>query len=698
MSDDEISWRGSSLEEIFDGFEVFDDRNEAPNLDTSESHTILFETPLPDDENIQPIPLEGSDVWDDDHVKLPCNKESVYYEIGENESKIKKYRWDLIISSLKDKEIRTSLDLENCIKAYNTKYESTWNFKALHALFEDEFLEEETEYFFKVVLPKIIDLALSLPEIIKKPIPLLKQSMNHTISMSKKQAACLLANAFLCTFPNRNVPRKNTDYPEINFNRLFCLVGTSTVQKIKCICNYFRRIVVKSMSTGILTFQRRFIDPESLPKWEQSDLKFSSIKWHVDSYGRIEKGDGMLQMDFANRYLGGGALGHGCVQEEIRFMINPELIVGMLFCESMKSTEAILIYGTEQYSKYSGYSSSFSWEGNFEDDTPCDKFRRKAVHIAAIDALSFRNPYVQFDEKLLRRDVNKAYCGFYRDPSLESPGLPVATGNWGCGAFGGFNKLKCLVQMISCVANRRNLVYYTFGDEQLVEDMNNMFKFLSDNDVTIGQLWQYLASFKSQNKKFNEFYQYIYDQHDAENFLGELEEQTDTFDMSHEVHIERAVTEGAEKRRSYEEAYVETSNTIEISIHYPEVKEELENPSKRTRTEESDNISDLCEKLNEKIQDNHDNLIEEDYQEIILAVDEVHQEVSVSNEYTDQDAKSTKRDVDDCNNQDMESVNSQSHDDHNYQGPTETKEDLEKKEPPQRKTILDYFKPKTSNS
>jgi poly(ADP-ribose) glycohydrolase len=56
----------------------------------------------------------------------------------------------------------------------------------------------------------------------------------------------------------------------------------------------------------------------------------------------------MLQIDFANRYLGGGCLGHGCVQEEIRFMINPELIVGMLFCESMKSTEAILIYGTEQ--------------------------------------------------------------------------------------------------------------------------------------------------------------------------------------------------------------------------------------------------------------------------------------------------------------------------------------------------------------
>lgn len=217
-----------------------------------------------------------------------------------------------------------------------------------------------------------------------------------------------------------------------------------------------------------------------------------------------------------------------------------------------------------------------------------------------------------------------------------------------------------------------------------------------------GQLWQYLATFKSQNKKFNEFYQYIYDQHDAENFLEELEEQADTFDMSHEVHIERGVAEGSEKRRSYEEAYVETSNTIEISIHYPEAKEELENPSKRTKTEDSDNISDLCDKLNEKIQDihadNHDNLIEEDCQEIILAVDEIHQDVSVSNECTNQDTENAEVDVEDCNNQDMESNISQSHDDHNYQGPTEVKDETEPIETPQRKTILDYFKPKTLNS
>jgi hypothetical protein len=42
------------------------------------------------------------------------------------------------------------------------------------------------------------------------------------------------------------------------------------------------------------------------------------------------------------------------VKEEIRFMINPELIVGMLFMVSMEDNEAIEIVGAERFSQYMG--------------------------------------------------------------------------------------------------------------------------------------------------------------------------------------------------------------------------------------------------------------------------------------------------------------------------------------------------------
>ena len=41
----------------------------------------------------------------------------------------------------------------------------------------------------------------------------------------------------------------------------------------------------------------------------------------------------MLEVDFANAFVGGGALSQGCVQEEIRFVICPELIIARLFTE-----------------------------------------------------------------------------------------------------------------------------------------------------------------------------------------------------------------------------------------------------------------------------------------------------------------------------------------------------------------------------
>jgi poly(ADP-ribose) glycohydrolase len=45
------------------------------------------------------------------------------------------------------------------------------------------------------------------------------------------------------------------------------------------------------------------------------------------------------------RMVGGGVLGTGCVQEEIRFVICPELIVSRLFTECLADNEALIISG-----------------------------------------------------------------------------------------------------------------------------------------------------------------------------------------------------------------------------------------------------------------------------------------------------------------------------------------------------------------
>lgn len=49
----------------------------------------------------------------------------------------------------------------------------------------------------------------------------------------------------------------------------------------------------------------------------------------------IEDFTGNVKVDFANKFIGGGALVHGCVQEEIMFATHPELFISVLFCEVM---------------------------------------------------------------------------------------------------------------------------------------------------------------------------------------------------------------------------------------------------------------------------------------------------------------------------------------------------------------------------
>ena len=53
----------------------------------------------------------------------------------------------------------------------------------------------------------------------------------------------------------------------------------------------------------------------------------------------------VCQVDFANKYVGGGVLGNGLVQEEIRFLICPEMIISRLFTEALGDDECLIMKG-----------------------------------------------------------------------------------------------------------------------------------------------------------------------------------------------------------------------------------------------------------------------------------------------------------------------------------------------------------------
>ncbi|MED6268478.1 hypothetical protein CHARACLAT_022805 [Characodon lateralis] len=152
---------------------------------------------------------------------------------------------------------------------------------------------------------------------------------------------------------------------------------------------------------------------------------------------------------------------------------------------------------TEQYSNYTGYSQTYKWAGCQQDTTPSDCWRRRCTEIVAIDALQFRNFLEQFRSDKINRELNKAYCGFSR-PEKESQNLAaVATGNWGCGVFGGDARLKALIQMLAAAEAGRDVAYFTFGDRQLMTDVHNMHSFLAQRNISVGEVYDLLGQYYS---------------------------------------------------------------------------------------------------------------------------------------------------------------------------------------------------------
>ncbi|KGL77630.1 Poly(ADP-ribose) glycohydrolase, partial [Tinamus guttatus] len=348
--------------------------------------------------------------------------------------------------------------------------------------------DAEAQHLFQSILPDMVKLALCLPTICTQPIPLLKQKMNHSITMSQEQIASFLANAFFCTFPRRNAKMKSeySSYPDINFNRLFEGRSPRKPEKLKTLFCYFRRVTEKK-PTGLVTFTRQSL--QEFPDWGRSQKKLTRL--HVTYEGTIESnGHGMLQVDFANRFVGGGVTGAGLVQEEIRFLINPELIVSRLITEVLDHNECLIITGTEQYSEYTGYAETYRWARSHEDKTPRDEWQRRYTEIVAIDAFHFRRFLDQFGPEKIRRELNKAS----RCARWLSPVTPAESYIHLCNLF----SVSALIQILAAAEAGRDVVYFTFGDVELMRDIYSVHAFLCEKGQTVGDVYRLLLRYYNE--------------------------------------------------------------------------------------------------------------------------------------------------------------------------------------------------------
>ena len=213
--------------------------------------------------------------------------------------------------------------------------------------------------------------------------------------------------------------------------------------------------------------------------------KLSKVNIHYE--GRIEEAKDCLMVNFANEYIGGGCMQHGRVQEEILFLIYPEFYFCTLLFPKMLNNEAIVVRGLKRYSSYKGYGNDLKFAKEYEDGCQLDDGNILETTFTCMDALRFKKEKQkrnQYDEDFILRELNKAYIGFQGSSSEEDQDekMPVSTGNWGCGEFGGNVELKFLIQWMAATMNGRDVEYYTFEDMKC-EHLENILKIYQDKAV-----------------------------------------------------------------------------------------------------------------------------------------------------------------------------------------------------------------------
>ncbi|KAF8566618.1 hypothetical protein P879_04990 [Paragonimus westermani] len=483
--------------------------NHLPPLRWNQRHKIFFDYSVVSSMPFIPFPERYIDKWSKYFVRLPCSPDS-FYPVTENGKKSLIARWSLIEKCLRQR-ISTPSELQEAVLSYNSRFRTTWNFNVFHNLCADKLLPDgDEEHFFGQILPILCSLALNLP-----PIPLMRSGCAQSFTFSQLQIASLLANAFFCTFPRRNSLGRTSEFanfPAINFSSLLSVphrhpssdssisVLSRKREKVRCLLHYFHR-VTQTLPAGVVTYTRRHLGAQ-VPNWAESVCSFDQLRIHISSTGTIEEaGSDTLQVDFANRYLGGGVLNSGCVQEEIMFVLRPELLAACLFMERLDDDETVIVEGVEQYSTSHGYADNFRWAADYRESqagNQRDEWGRWRTTVVAMDALYFDSSEAQYLPKSILRELNKAYCGFTDtlEPNRALPSV-VATGNWGCGAFRGDTDLKALIQMMACVQAGKALAYYSFGDQDLCTRLYDIYTYLASNKITVGNLWNALATLDS---------------------------------------------------------------------------------------------------------------------------------------------------------------------------------------------------------
>jgi hypothetical protein len=287
------------------------------------------------------------------------------------------------------------------------------------------------------------------------------------VDVSAKDTFLVLAMAFLDRLRITGRDSK-VAYQQLDMTGLF----NGRVAKLTCLVNYF----VKGLTNQPFLLQRTltFYHKGTTSPPPDTEHYIYAPADVVAGAPNIEDVPGAVFADFANRRFGGGVMGTGAVQEEIQLIIHPEALLGRALFEPMAPTGACVVMGAVRVSDYSGYGrggrfgvNAFTYAGTVQYDRnqPLDGDGRALTEILAFNAKDFKGGIRdQYGGRNIIGEFQRAAAAFSENP-LTDKAVPIVTGLWGSGDYGGDPVLKTLLQTAAASATGRSIILVRVGDK-----------------------------------------------------------------------------------------------------------------------------------------------------------------------------------------------------------------------------------------
>jgi uncharacterized membrane protein YgcG len=323
----------------------------------------------------------------------------------------------------------------------------------------------------------------------------------HCVALTRRQCACLLAHSFLGSLKRPDGVQPN----DWRFTVVDLFLGTAvSPNSATTFLNYFNSLGEAPPNDDdddddddVITIERLGFD-KGRPPWDWEASTKPLCKATVLD-GAIEDSVADTHADFANAFVGGGCMTGDAAQEEMLFLVKPELMLAMATQQRMVDEEAIRISGARQYAITSGFGQDFEFHGDY-DGRRSTTGEAVPPTVCAIDAVRGGGPAMT--SRAMLRDMNKARLGF-------EGAAHIASGHWGCGAYGNNHDLMFLKQWLAASeAGAKRLDIHDFSRNQSHHIVPLIRKL---RHLTVGQLWTFLLDLTHDIVpcKMGEFYKRV---------------------------------------------------------------------------------------------------------------------------------------------------------------------------------------------